>query len=418
MFTPSTVTDLLEKGVCVFPVLTPDQTTLFRNAFQQVQTEFPEFRHTVEASSLPYVLGGFGAYGNPSSFHNGYIRSLRLLTAEPMIRLFQAVACTMESVTIIDPLPPPPGRWYFEQLFDRMCCRPKGSSTSPESVHRDLNPQTVIPTGTLVHIPAQNKKNKVPLQKERYIPRPWDYCFGGWINLDEEGDQYFSCVLGSHKHPITMFKGTSESGFDTRESLTGPIHRISVPSGHAVIFFQRIQHIVTPSKRKTDSYRQFRCYRLFRSAETDPSPLNGQRLWDECINTFAVPKLPSGQIPPMYGSNHQSMFLLKGTRSDPAWWSTRKFPTDLLQTRTVRSGRREGLSYRIIPRFMSSLREYPMEMVYPPYKQWEKNMLKPSFQWTIPDKDCLNTILSTVDGIVTLSILDERRLTWITLSLV
>lgn len=74
-------------GVTVIPIMEQTETDLFRRAFQECS--FPEFEpHT---ATQPYVMGAFGAYGNPSSFHNPYIRTLRMRMAAPMIDFFSGV---------------------------------------------------------------------------------------------------------------------------------------------------------------------------------------------------------------------------------------------------------------------------------------------------------------------------------------
>ncbi|NDE18368.1 hypothetical protein EBZ80_25980, partial [bacterium] len=201
---------LIDDGITVFPIFhRPEHTTLFRNAFRQCMTEFPEFRHDEAANELPFVMGGFGAFGHPSSFHNGYIRTLRLLTAPTMRQLFRHVAEQLEGNG--NPLETKTGNgdWFLEHLFDRMALRPAHTSITAESAHRDLNPQTAIPTGETIQVTRGQKTVHVPT----FTPRPWDYCFGGWINLDSVGTQSFSCVPGSHKMTIIMTKGKTESGF-------------------------------------------------------------------------------------------------------------------------------------------------------------------------------------------------------------
>ena len=162
---------LIEKGVVVFPILSEEETNIFRTAFQRVRGEFPEFVKNTE--DIPFVMGGFGAYGNPASFHNGYIRYLRLFTAPIMSEFFGHVAQELDRSNPVQE-PPQEGQWYLEHLFDRMCCRPAGSSISAESAHRDLNPQTAIPTGEMMTISKKKKGETVNVQMAKYVPRPWD----------------------------------------------------------------------------------------------------------------------------------------------------------------------------------------------------------------------------------------------------
>lgn len=381
------VQDILSNGVTVFPLLSEKQTKSYREAFINARARFPEFLHTPDAQQIPDVMGGFGAYGNPSSFHNGYIRHLRLATAPLMVDFFGRVARKMDVHNPLDAQETSPGGdWFLEHLFDRMCCRPKGSSVSAETAHRDLNPQTLVPTEEMIEVVQRRKGAEIRVPRQKHIPRPWDYCFGGWINLDSSEMQSFACVEGTHADQIAIVKKHgAESGFDTHEQLRGRVTHYDVPPSHAVVFFQRIQHVVSATKRKdADSYRQFWCYRLFRSVDASPAPLNGEEHWAETVRNFGVPRLPSAQMPPLYGSNHASLFLLKGTQADPVSWSARKVLPRLLLQKTVASGEKRGQTYRIAPRFMTSLRDYGLMDAYPPYEQFELQLLRPSRTWAMP----------------------------------
>jgi hypothetical protein len=392
------VRKIIEDGVVVMPLLDERETDLFRAAFQRTQLEFPEYKQTAHARELPYVFGGFGAYGNPSSFHNQYIRTLRLYTAEKMIRFFGALARAFNVDNPIDGPTLQHGRWVFEMLFDRMCLRPQGSKTSKESAHRDLNPQTIMPTGRTVRVP-----NKDTTTAE-FKPKAHDYCFGGWINMDDgDHDQIFSCVKGTHTDDVTMTR-LSRSGFATNEDLRGEVVEVRVPPGHIVVFFQRIQHIVTGRTARRDSYRQFRCWRLFHAQDAPPEPLGGWEAMQECIDDFAVPRLPSNQIPPMYSSNHRSSFLFKGGASDPIPWSAAKFKAICLETAVCGSGVHRGESYDIVHRFMKSLREYGMTDAYPRYQENETMLMVPNFTWDVPETPRIDS----VDDIMTLRVIRAR----------
>jgi hypothetical protein len=209
-------------------------------------------------------------------------------------------------------------------------------------------------------------------------------------------------VPGAHTDDIVMTKANSESGFATLEALRGAIHKIAVPPGHIVLFFQRIRHIVNPSRRKTDSYRQFRCWRLFCTAEGDPEPLNGSHETAAAIRDFGVPRLPSRQIPPLYGSNHMSAFLFRGDRNDPIAWSAARFPPFLSENRVCSSGKNRHRSYRIVPRYLPSLRAFDLHEHYPAYTDAETAVVMPSRRWELPAPESVQDILE-------LSLLDRRR---------
>lgn len=380
---------LVRDGVVVLRVMDQRTTDLFRQAFEHTRLAFPEFLGTEEARALPEVMGGFGAYGNPSSFHNPYIRTLRLVTAETVVGFFRRVAGLVD----LDPPPEAGGAWHLEMLFDRMCRRPNGTSTSAEAPHRDLNPQTVETCGDGV-----------------FKPRSHDYCFGGWINLDPAGcDQTFTCVKGTHRDPILMHKTAgSESGFTTQEQLTGDVSHVRVPPGHMVVFFQRILHIVHSRKSKYDSYRQFRCWRLLWSGQVDPAPLNGWDEWHRVINDMAVPRLPSRQVPPMYSQMHASTFLFKpGKRpdqpnmNDPVEWTARKVHPLFTEDRICRGRVHFGRPYRIARRFFPSLYDTGLLHTYDPYHPTEADLTRPMTRWTLPQ----DTTIHGVHEILSLQLL-------------
>lgn len=393
---------LVRQGVTVIPLLrNGEETAAFREAFQRAEADFPEYLRTPEAAEWPYVMGGFGAYGNPSSFHNGYVRSLRIISAHTTVPFFRHVAAELDADNPIDrpgeDAEDGNGEWFLEHLFDRMSHRKAGTSIMAETAHRDLNPQTAVATGETVAVTRRKSGQEVTVHVATFRPKARDYCFGGWLNLDNDRTQHFSCVLGSHADPIVMTRSHTESGFDTHEPLHGPVTRIDVPPGHMVIFFQRIQHIVTPGKLSADSYRQHRCYRLLQSAEARPAPLNGTQAWNACIEDMAVPRLPSGQVPPLYSSNHATFFLLKGNKNDPVEWSARKLRPEMLEIKTVRSGKNAGQQVRIAPRYLRDLRAYGLLGHYPPYDDLERQLLRPTALRSFPSLPALQEPLHAAD---------------------
>ncbi|KNC81603.1 hypothetical protein SARC_06081 [Sphaeroforma arctica JP610] len=148
-----TVLEHLEKhGYAVVP--TDLDVAQARAYFDAEIANFPEFN----ADASKYVLGGFGALGNPASFHNPTVRLLRVW-AHAIIRPLLAPLAGTQG-----------GPMYFEQVVDRMMVRQKGESASAEAWHRD----------------------------EAKLAGADDLVFGGWWNLDSTA-QYFSCIAGSHK---------------------------------------------------------------------------------------------------------------------------------------------------------------------------------------------------------------------------
>jgi hypothetical protein len=139
------LTSLSTNGVVVVPVLTEDLT----DDFKQCETEFPEFF----PGANPMVLGGYAAYGNPSSFHHPMFRKLRRDALETVIRsgVFQKYLKAIRPDTW--------DQYGVEVLFDRVMHRHQGQSPSAETAHRDVTPAKYL--------------------KEQDD----DHIFGGWLNL-------------------------------------------------------------------------------------------------------------------------------------------------------------------------------------------------------------------------------------------
>lgn len=244
------VPTLRTSGTQTIKAYEKDELFMLRSEFMATMRAFPEF----EQSATHYVVGGFAALGNPSSFHNPLVRKLRLRAHQVIVPLLQELHHDM----------------HVEQLHDRMMWRQAGQMPTRETWHRDICPNA-----------AQT-----------------DIIYGGWLNLNDE-EQIFSYVPGSHVYNV---ENSGVSGFaritDLSASLNKCRHKMKVPPGHIVIFPQFIVHEVSASKKKYDMYRLFLGWRVT-SATT---PLYSDTL--ERIKKQAPMKLPGGMEPSMYASNH------------------------------------------------------------------------------------------------------------------
>ncbi len=279
--------------------------------------EMPEF--TADQQGLDtdnqHVLGGFGAYGNPSSFHHPVVRDLRCAVREEVSEpLFRAL-CAAEPET------------RLEMLFDRVCVRRKklGKPTA-EAWHRDVFDG--------------------PLHEE-------DRLFGGWKNCDAEGapPQHFVCVPGTHVGEDADAARRGGGGF-ARIADFAAFERagvdVLVPPGHVLLFYQQLVHTVVSSAPPAGGM-----VRLFLGHRTT---LGDAPLFDhaETLAALAVPKIPSGQRPPMFSPNHftqnaKTQCLRKfGARFDPR--VLEHFP----RTKS------RAFAYDGVPRFMKPLRAYGM----------------------------------------------------------
>ena len=232
---------------CVRQEILGDQRTNFLLTCK----EFPEFKQGTER----YVLGSFGALGNPASFHNNWVRQIRCGAYKKALQVI------------------PVGEdEKFHMLFDRMCTRQAGTTYQGEDWHRDI---------------ASNSL-------------PGDKVWGGWINFDET-NQVFTCVPGSSDDHHTG-TGFSKDNPPPRHMVA----RVQVPPGYMILFRQNILHCITKTKSDHDSYRLFVGFRTTTS---------NQPLYDvvDITTRQSCPPLPSGQMPPMFSANHDSCLLYKHT---------------------------------------------------------------------------------------------------------
>lgn len=362
-------TILDRDGAIVIPIMDQKETDLFRRVFQECQQRFPEFEQPAVA---PFVMGAFGAYGNPSSFHNPFIRTLRMRMAAPMITFFGDMCRQRDG-----------DDWRLEMLFDRMCVRRCGTTIAGEAWHRDLNPAIMEAVGD-----------------DEFRPRADDEIYGGFINLDEAGRyQYFECIPGSHLDPISATRSRrSESGFQTETNPNNRPSRVyKIPPGHLLIFRQCILHNVMPRRMSYDSYRQFRCWRLVRHEHHPLQDLGGFDMTiEQVIAEQAVPRLPSGQIPPMYSANHGSVLLWRDDHNSPRLFANKMVTVCQEQKKVGRHSKLAGRIYIVPHRFMRSLREYGLPM-YPEYTDAEKSLMRPNNVWNLPIISPISSIEAILD---------------------
>lgn len=285
--------------------------------------EFPEYRK--KGKKTHRVLGGFGALANPSSFHHPTIQKLRTKIKQnicgPLLKEYAALK-NWDHVN-------------YEMLYDRLCVRYKEFGTvGKETWHRDIYDGEKF---KLRELPASLPNNTL------------DIIFGGWLNLSAD-DQYFVCQVGSHKGEKALRAQKQGGGFalvdgDKAERelkrqagrkignvRTNDKGHIIVPPGHIVMFPQSILHGVFPGKSPNEpKLRLFMGHRLTREQVTLFSDL------ERVIMNNEVPRIPSGQIPPMYSQNHYAQF--SSTRNTYFRnWGENTFRSDCLYERMTSNG--------------------------------------------------------------------------------
>jgi hypothetical protein len=245
-----TVVDLhLSRGKHMF-INDTDWLKLVKNIqLRDFKTTDPEYG---------FVLGAFGAFGNPASFHSKEIYALRYILFNKLKFLFKNV----------DP------RRKLEMLFDRLAIRREGASVSGESFHRDT----------------------CSLQSTD------DNIYGGWINLDDTETQYFSCVPGTHTC-------AGRGGF---ERIQGDYKdtkiKLPVKPKQVLIFNQNIIHEIFKQKIKKTNIRLYLGWRhTYSDLPLLSDPKDPQKNINKILSEQIVPVLPSGDVPFMYSKQHPGL---------------------------------------------------------------------------------------------------------------
>lgn len=314
-----------------------------RQVLSQWQTTFLDciFRNSqfFNKDAEDGILGGFSAFATPDSFHHPFVRFLRLQAEEAMSDFFAAF---MTLIGMADS--------NLQVLFDRAMYRKQGKLVTAESGHRD----------------------------ECVFAQEGDHIFGGWFNIDHT-TQHFLCVPGTHvgsnKHsgfaPLTK----AEAAYYNSKKQT-----IVVPSGSILIFYENMVHFVANTKAKTDSCRLFLGWRITNSAvPMDPDT-------EKYIQEQGVPKIKSGQVPPVYAKLHLVNHIEKLES-----FSKKNIRKELLVHHTVKSGKNLNKPpFLICKRFIPSLKELSEQFpdkfkMLPEYSQKEYRQMMPHKLGPCPD---------------------------------
>lgn len=334
--------------------------------FMNTLHNFPEYRRdpknpdkTHDGQILKYALGGFGALGNPASFHNHFIRQLRQWCMNLAVPLFSEF-CKLRG-----------HNYKLEQIIDRMMYRLKGNKPTAEAWHRD-----------------------------EAITEPGDLTFGGWINLDSKS-QYLSCIKNTHKEAETkgFVKVTTKKMqkiFEKREKLGLPKKDIvEIPPGHLMIFFENTIHEVVSKSLPYNSKRAFMGWRL---TDSDKQILPEI---EEIIENQDVMFLKSGQGSAIFSTNNYSQVYNKNQMKGPHnmyRWGKSTFKPEVLKIAELQSGPNKGQQFTVVKtRYplvkhdkasketkvvfqMLSLQEYGLPM-YKKYTEEEKQIYYPNRKW-------------------------------------
>jgi hypothetical protein len=320
---------LKQDGIVVIKILDTDELKDFNKKIQKL--DFPEFTDEYKKSGKPYVLGGFGGFGHPSSFHHPVIRELRMLIKKRISNVFKNFLDLEKQE-----------EYKLEMLFDRLCERKKEfGNPKKESWHQDI-----------CEIDTKDK------EKDK------DYIFGGWINLDLENIQTFLGLNKTFEIKLSDklgFAKVPDSEIPKYDQLLKSQGPIKVEPGHCIIIRQGTIHSIQPKVPKFSSFRLFTGFRLTKSIEN---------LFDisKSIENLEVPQIPSGQIPTMYEQMH--LVFWPDKINNLASGLKYEFKTKY----TYKSGVKKGLTIDSVKKNISlkslSLKEYE-------YSEKDKLVLSP-----------------------------------------
>jgi hypothetical protein len=350
-------TQLREQGYAVIPVFEGDALVRVRNSFISfIRSGMSEYlldettgevpTHAEGGAAPMLVKGGFGALGNPSSFHGPIIREIRSQAQAAAIPLFKAYASLLDEDICL------------EQLVDRARVLRVDAKITPEQWHRDETPGKKI-----------NKAAGHPIVLDS------DLIFGGWISLD--GPQRFSAIRGSHfasnghagSTGFTPIDPVAYTEAKNQALEAGEEWYINVPAGHMLIFQQELVHEVTQGPTLVEeSYRQFIGWRL----TTSEHSLLGAGEEDFFVRQ-GVPLLKSNQHPAMYPS--RAWCQCPKSRENLAAWCAETFQPCLLEKRIVSSGQFANTSFQVIPEHMYSLYDVALKRAAQDYYQEKQAFL-------------------------------------------
>lgn len=321
------LTQLQTHGYVVIPFLRKGGE--YTNDFRETLARMPEFKDpsNMLRNGEHFVCGGFAALGNPSSFHNTYVRRIRRVAHEHVIK------------TVFEPQLSQDKDLLFEQVIDRMMFRRAPKKPGREAWHRDESPNAL----------------------------EGDTIYGGWINLDQTS-QYFSGCPGTHLEVKGQNTGFAKIPKKEHPRYNKLKKKIEIPPGHIFIFYERMVHEVLPTSHKEDTHRLFMGWRTTYSTKPLFTDL------EERLQKRAVMQIKSGQTPPIYPSLYWSNWrnLLE------AWSNTLVDNCTHKKTITSKSSTSYGDSYKVAHRYMESLEDYGLITdLCPPYTRDEINILKP-----------------------------------------
>lgn len=327
--------DLRVDGYTVLPFAVYDCGAFFAEAVREDMEQYPEFKRSASDDMQKYVMGAFGAFGNPASFHSKGVREVRAQANDMARSVFRAMyADDADRDSLV-----------CEQLFDRVVQRHVGDSLSHEKWHRDTTPKVVRLPRAVDNELYSNSEIKI--RERTATATNVGTLYGGWVNLsDRNVNQKFVCVPGTHTQKA------SKEGFGTlskqeTEHFGSAKRIVTIPPGYWLLFNQNIVHQVRSYKVRAP---ELRVHIAFNISRGKPRALFGDVYKKRVIRDLETPLIPSGQIPPLFSPNHLACFSNRLSDWARACLHERFVYTHTFSSKASRAGQEIRVPYRFIIR--------------------------------------------------------------------
>lgn len=299
------VQNFQQDGYIIVPIYSGAKLAQINAKIQEMILDYPEFG----TSGLHPVMGGFGAHANPASFHHPTAQQVRLDVFDAFSRhFFPALAESTENT-------------HWQMLFDRICSRSQNTPpVSGETWHYDTCDQSS-------HYATLSTT-------------------GGWVNLNLTEPQRFYAIKGLFGTDYTDGQGFSKLDsslhpeFEQRLALQGG--PITVPAGSMICFVPELVHKVCPGKTKHLDLRMYIGHAVMSS---------NRPLFDFSrarILSNLLPKIPSGQLPPVWSMMARSYRPL----SIQDWTLEQQVHPQYVQNIVCGGTKHKGQMMRMVDRFM------------------------------------------------------------------
>ena len=295
-----------------------------------------------------FVLGGFGALANPSSFHHPMRRQLMNDIFDYMEPIFRR---TFQNSDLKD-------YRYLSMIPDRFGIRRVGQEVGKETWHKDSSM-----TAEQAHVAL---------------------VFGGWINLNASLNTYFSCVPADVIPPLETGgfyerKLQQKGGFTAEKERIPELNRrkfrVVVPPNHIVIFNEMLTHEVV--KAVTTEPFNYRCYLKWFVSKNDIPYWPRERMENYFAHQSQIGMSRYQPDAPLFASAHSSY----GAGVEKlVQFSERIIP----ELRTFQIKGEKIKKDRLVPRFLgkkdkSEVREGLVDWgkAFPEYTAYEKSIYIP-----------------------------------------